>query len=421
MRRQGGRAAATALGLMLCLTTAVTATATPGEKTATRTGGGPAPAVTDHDVRTGHGDGGGARTGHADDDGVRTGHADHDGVRTGHGDGDDGVRIGHADDDGVRTSYADHVWTTTVGAAWTTAAANRFWTPGRMAAAVPRHPATGSGDAPYGHRESASAATERLEAATAGAGAQAAAPTARHFDGVPSVGVLFSVDKEARAHYCTASVVRSPRRNLILTAGHCNPGTRAAFVPQYRSGAAHQPYGVWAITRSYSYGDRGALALGRGQNASSAQARTADPDLDFAFATVAPDRRGRPIEAVTGGNRLTPTPGYRNKVTVIGYPSVRNDPQDRAVRCTTGTTRLTGYRQLRMECGGFYGGTSGSPWLTHFDERTKTGRLIGNIGGLNGGGPSGPHADRVSYSPYYGSKIFALYARAVASIQGSTK
>ncbi|MGW1836400.1 trypsin-like serine peptidase [Streptomyces sp. NPDC002067] len=271
---------------------------------------------------------------------------------------------------------------TSAAASWTAEAAADFWTPAKMAAALPHGSAAGG-----------------PQVLTSVAPAAASVPTARHIDGIPSVGVLFSVDKDARAHYCTASVVTSPRRNLLLTAGHCNPGTRAAFVPKYRSGAGKQPYGVWAITKSFTYPGHG--TTGTASN------------LDFAFATVAPDRRGRNVESLTGGNTLTPTPGYTNDVTVIGYPSVRNDPQDRAVRCETGTKRLAGYRQLRMDCNGFHGGTSGSPWLTHFDERTRTGRVIGNIGGLNGGGPDGPHADRTSYSPYYGAEIITLYLRAL--------
>ncbi|BDM67466.1 hypothetical protein HEK616_09530 [Streptomyces nigrescens] len=270
-------------------------------------------------------------------------------------------------------------------APWSSRDAAAYWTPERMAAAAPAAGATGSASA------SASAAKPSAAAAQLPA-------TARHFDGIPTVGVLFSVDGDARAHHCTASVVHSPHRNLILTAGHCNPGDRAAFVPQYRSGAQTQPYGVWAIDESFAYPDRGT---------------TGDKsDLDFAFATVEPDADGRALEDVTGGNVLAPTPGYTNDVTVIGYPNVRNDPEDRAVRCAARTSRLTGTSQLRMECGGFYGGTSGSPWLAGYDERTGTGRIIGLIGGLNGGGPKGPNSDRVSYSPFFGAKILSLYARA---------
>lgn len=96
------------------------------------------------------------------------------------------------------------------GRGWTSEAAARYWTAGRMASAVPSGPDGG---------KAAAAPTTRTTAAPGAAG------SARHFEGVPSVGVLFSVDQDAKAHHCTASVVRSPRRNLILTAGHCNPGS----------------------------------------------------------------------------------------------------------------------------------------------------------------------------------------------------
>ncbi|GGU57682.1 hypothetical protein GCM10010211_23170 [Streptomyces albospinus] len=261
-------------------------------------------------------------------------------------------------------------------ATWTSKDAAAYWTPQRMADAAP----------PEGDSQQSDASPQ-------------IAPTARHFDGIPSVGVLFSVDGEAREHHCTASVVHSPHGNLLLTAGHCNPGARAAFVPQYQSGADSQPYGVWAIEDTFAYSDRGTSGAGA--------------DLDFAFATVAPDDNGRMIESVTSGNVLTETPGYRNQVSVIGYPSAHSDPADRAVRCDARTSRLSGTRELRLDCGGFFGGTSGSPWLANFDEHTRTGRLIGVIGGVNGGGPSGPHNDRVSYSPYFGKEIRSLYNRAV--------
>lgn len=305
---------------------------------------------------------------------------------------------GHAVD-GARGSAADTDRPSPApDAAWSSRDAAAYWTSERMAAAAPVGDDTPgqSATTPPG-----SGATSQPGPGAKGQPSAAAAQlpaTARHFDGIPSVGVLFSVDGDARAHHCTASVVHSPHRNLILTAGHCNPGARAAFVPQYRSGADTQPYGVWAIDDTFAYPDRGT---------------TGDKsDLDFAFATVAPSEDGRSLEEVTGGNLLTPTPGYSNDVTVVGYPNVRNDPADRAVRCAARTARLTGTHQLRMECGGFYGGTSGSPWLTDFDEQTGTGRVIGLIGGLNGGGPKGPNSDRISYSPYFSGKILSLYARA---------
>jgi V8-like Glu-specific endopeptidase len=220
--------------------------------------------------------------------------------------------------------------------------------------------------------------------------------TATHFVGIPTVGVLFSVDDDLRAHYCTASVVHSPNRDLILTAAHCSPGGNTAFVPQYASGAKSQPYGTWAVSKVYT--DSRWTYSGSGS------------DYDFAFARVQPDANGERVEDLTGANRLTPTPSYRNKVTVVGYADEDTDadPSGLAIACTTTTSRLAGHNQLLMECGGFYGGTSGSPWLLDYNALTHTGKVIGLIGGLNGGGPD----DRTSYSPRFGTAVQELYARA---------
>jgi V8-like Glu-specific endopeptidase len=232
-------------------------------------------------------------------------------------------------------------------------------------------------------------------------GPRATVPTGTHFGGVPSVGTLYYLGKDQTAHNCTASVVKSPGRDLILTAGHCGPGPngRTAFVPGYHQNA--EPFGIWAVTRGYTLPGHG--TTGTGSN------------LDFAFAVVA-DRNGRKLEDVTGGNTLTRTPGYANPaVTVIAYPEKSKDPQDQAIRCTVPTTRLggAGLTQMRVDCRGYWDGVSGGPWMINFNG--TTGDIIGNVGGLNGGGlvdPADPLYQQVSYSPFYGDQIFALYKQA---------
>ena len=70
------------------------------------------------------------------------------------------------------------------------------------------------------------------------------------------------------------------------------------------------------------------------------------------------------------------------------------------------------FRQVahRHRCAGFFGGTSGSPWVTGFDPVTRTGTIIGVIGGYQEGGDT----DAISYSSYFGSGIKQLYQHAVA-------
>lgn len=156
------------------------------------------------------------------------------------------------------------------------------------------------------------------------------------------------------------------------------------FIPGYRDGTA--PYGIWTPAR---------LVVAEGW------ASGADPDLDVGFVVLRP-YRGHAIQQVLGADTLDFDPGYRNLVQVTGYPASR----DRPITCQNWTTRQSA-TQLRFECDGFTGGTSGSPWL---DPAAGTGRIIGVLGGYQEGGSTAG----VSYSAYLGSAIRQLYRQATA-------
>lgn len=216
----------------------------------------------------------------------------------------------------------------------------------------------------------------------------AARPTARHFAGVPAVGALFAPALYPSLHTCTASVVRSKSNDVIMTAAHCIGGSAAGyrFAPGYRNGKT--PYGVWHVTAAY--GDPEWMSR-------------QDPQRDWAFLTVA-DRtiggKARTLQSVTGGHRLDDTAQPGSLVTVIGY-ALGHD--DEALRCRAAVYRHAGYPAF--DCGGFVGGTSGSPWL----QRTRGGFVVvGDIGGLHQGGctPS------TSYSPPLGAPAQRALRRA---------
>lgn len=265
--------------------------------------------------------------------------------------------------------------------------ATGYWTAGRMAAATPL--GDGDGADPAGPVRTG-------DMSPGGDSGRARIGWAWHFRGVPSVGALFFSSGRGD-HYCTASVVQSPHADLVLTAAHCLYGgrhhyvSRVVFVPRYAAG--RRPYGVWPI-RSIMVDRRWARHL--------------DPDLDFAFATIRP-RHGRWIGRMIRGNRLGTDAGFRNWVHVIGYPNLRTNRRDVAVGCASRTSRA-GRFQMRFRCGGFTGGTSGSPWLAHYDARTGTGEVIGVIGGLHKGGWTAI----VSYSSYFDHDIRRLYTQATA-------
>jgi len=201
------------------------------------------------------------------------------------------------------------------------------------------------------------------------------------------VGALFGADRSsslAGGHFCTASVVHSAHRNLIVTAAHCIDGDIGdlVFVPGYRDGKA--PHGVWKIEKRF-------LPDGwsKGQ----------DEDSDVAFATVA-DVDGKGVEDVVGGNRFfTGMATGATAVTVTGYPSITEQP----ITCTNKPTKHSSTQQ-RIECPSFTGGTSGGPWVNGDSE------VVGVVGGHEQGGAT----PDISYSVALRHEAADLYRDAVS-------
>ncbi|MFE6054765.1 trypsin-like serine peptidase [Kitasatospora sp. NPDC056446] len=204
------------------------------------------------------------------------------------------------------------------------------------------------------------------------------------------VGAVFTRNADGD-HFCTASVVDSAGLNLIVTAAHCvwDPklGQRGdlVFVPGYRGGDT--PSGVWPLL---------AVTVDDGWK------NDADPDMDVAFAVVQA-QNGQQVQQVLGANRLGVNRGYRVPVKVTGYPGSSDVP----ITCSNTTTEQSP-TQLRIDCPDYTGGTSGSPWVTDFDPATRTGTVVGVIGGYQEGGNS----PDTSYSSYFGDRVQALYDRA---------
>ncbi|OKI14102.1 trypsin-like peptidase domain-containing protein [Streptomyces sp. CB03911] len=186
---------------------------------------------------------------------------------------------------------------------------------------------------------------------------------------------------------CTASVVRSPRHNLLVTAAHCvvpdDYGLQEGlvFTPGYRKGTS--PYGSWALD---------AVTV------DPRWSEEADPEYDVAFVTVKPSG-GRQIEDVVGGNSLGGESGFGLAVSVTGYPNGGEEP----ITCSTRTASQSP-TQERFDCDGYTDGTSGSPWIT------GAGAVVGVIGGYQEGGDT----PRISYSVTFDERVTELYRRAAA-------
>jgi V8-like Glu-specific endopeptidase len=209
------------------------------------------------------------------------------------------------------------------------------------------------------------------------------------------VGALFA-RTDGHDHFCTASVVASPGRNLLITAAHCINGGRGStgyrsdivFIPDYRAG--QEPFGVWTPAKLL---------------VPSQWADSSNPDYDVGFVVLKP-HDGQNIQQVLGANRLGADRGEQYLVHVTGYPSTSSAP----ITCVNWTSRFSD-TQLRFECAGYTGGTSGSPWVMRFSPRSRNGTIVGVIGGHQGGGET----PSVSYSVRFGPVIQQLYRQAKAA------
>lgn len=205
--------------------------------------------------------------------------------------------------------------------------------------------------------------------------------------GVTEVGPLFASASSIQ-HDCTASVVDSPRGDVLLTAAHCLSGSGVGmmFAPGYHKGIS--PYGRWTVTAAH-------LAPG--------WLKSQNPQDDFAFLTAAPQTiNGRlmEIEQVAGAYQLGGKPRSGEAITVLGYPAGSDND---AITCRT-TVYFTGAFSA-FDCSGYVDGTSGGPWLVN---TARGARIVGVIGGINQGGC----VDSTSYSSLLTQAAQKVYAQA---------
>jgi len=214
--------------------------------------------------------------------------------------------------------------------------------------------------------------------------ASAGAPTAVHISGVPFAGALFPHGTRS-THTCSATVVRTAGRDVVLTAAHClsGSGRGLVFVPGYRRGA--EPAGEWTVTAAY---------------ADPRWVRSRDPQHDYAFLVVAPRRQGDRVlrlEDVVTGVPVGVAPASGTSVRIVAYPEGR---KDLPISCTHPTYRHAGYPAF--DCHGYVGGTSGAGWLTGAPGHEV---VRGVVGGLHHGGCT----EFTSYSPRFdGDTLLAL-------------
>lgn len=288
-----------------------------------------------------------------------------------------------------------------------------------------------------GRRVTGLVAAALLITATLGwpAGSSAAQPPSGEATALePTLGPLFLAGL-GRAHHCSASVLASASRDLVITAAHCLTGSGAGvqFAPGYRDG--NTPYGVWTAVQAY---------------VDPSWTANQDPRHDVAILKIARQQRaGRwlGVQDVVGANQLGVAPSDGAWLRVPAYPAGLDDEP---ISCQSPLYRTEGYSSF--DCPGYVGGTSGAPFLLPAAPaapaapsqaasdggggRADEGRvdassadassavdggavygdggevIVGVIGGLHQGGCS---AD-TSYASAFGPAIYLLRQRATAGL-----
>ncbi|WP_044883408.1 hypothetical protein [Frankia torreyi] len=192
---------------------------------------------------------------------------------------------------------------------------------------------------------------------------------------------------------CSASVVTSPVRDLVVTAGHClHGGTGAqfaqqvAFVPGYVDGT--MPYGIWTARR---------LTVTPGWASGS----SFDVDAGFALFNT---HGGRHIEDVVGGQGIAFGLPNTYPQYSFGYPRLLPYDGNQLIYCAgPGSADPYGGPAIGVHCR-MTAGASGGPFITGFG---RLGPGHGWIDGVVSYAYAGS-TDRL-YGTHFGEAVKLLY------------
>ncbi|MFI6800926.1 trypsin-like serine peptidase [Streptosporangium canum] len=289
-----------------------------------------------------------------------------------------------------------------------------YWTPRRMAAAVPidllgtagmfgkpgvplrqraarttgtRWNAGGSVTRTAGTRWNAGGSVTRTAGTRWNAGGSVTRTTGRVF---LTLGGLDFV--------CSASSVRSTNKDLVVTAGHCvKDGTGAwadnwTFVPGYDRG--RRPYGQFTARRMFVAGP---------------WSRSADDSYDIGMVALN-HRGGRHLGEVVGGQGIAFGTARGRQTHGFGFPAEPPYDGEHLVYCA-GPVRDDPHGQTDdqgMRCD-MTAGSSGGPWLSGFDVATGRGTIT-SVSSFKYSDDRG-----TMYGPYFGDVARELYTAAERS------
>jgi hypothetical protein len=289
----------------------------------------------------------------------------------------------------------------------TMAEAEKFWTPAKMAAAVPVEPKVKPGKTSVPSVAPVLSSVRTDIHAVAGSLRPAPMETLRdpvtrpYTNGVERLNGKVFFTQNGGNYVCSGTVVNSESKDLVDTAGHCvNDGaqhwsTNWVFVPGYNSSAANPyPYGIWStrnLTTTWEW------HLNRNFK------------QDLGYAVLKP-LNGRHIVNYLGGQGSYFNVTRTQTFDAFGYPQAApyNGLYMRlAVSASSGVgdnpyTGWPGPNAMRINSE-MTGGSSGGGWIIAPSRTTGLGHVNGHNDYKYNSDPN--HM----YSPYYGPEALNLF------------
>jgi len=213
--------------------------------------------------------------------------------------------------------------------------------------------------------------------------------------GRPTTGKVFWHLGNNYYGMCSASVVASNNKDLLVTAGHCafdsNQGGflvnhQWVFVPGYQHG--QRPYGSFPVRSMTSF---------------TGWTNSNDFNYDVAFVLMA-QVNGRHVQDAVGGQGIGFNFGRGELIFAFGYPlNLEGGEVMQYCRAHAGRHPEDGaYRGQRLPCD-MTGGSSGGPWLQLYD--TNSG--VGYVTSVNSFVISG--VANAMHGPNFGDDTRSLY------------
>ncbi|SDG13605.1 V8-like Glu-specific endopeptidase [Sinosporangium album] len=194
---------------------------------------------------------------------------------------------------------------------------------------------------------------------------------------------------------CSASTVRSANKDVVVTAGHCVKDGKGAwadnwtFVPGYQAG--RRPHGTFTARRMFVAGP---------------WSRDGDDSYDVGMVALNTSG-GKHVTEVVGAQEIAFNGARGGAVYGFGYPADRPYDGQNLVYCA-GRLASDPHRQTRdqgLRCD-MTAGSSGGPWLSGFDAQSGRGTITSVS--------SFKYSDdqKTMYGPYFGESAKQLFTTA---------